>query len=254
MGLVSGGVSFLAMAADLAAVGFRHRLIREAAYAMLTRADRARLHEQHADWLNQLPPALAGPASQASHLEKAHEHLLAIGDPGNRAAAIAARAGRLLTDAARQAHRSENWPQRPDSWSERGGCSGRSQPRQRNCCRSWPPRSSRRERSTGPRTSPRSVSVKGRGSGCPRCAGDPPWNWSERAPGPGPGTWPPARPRAGRPARRRTGGIAWHQSRRPPPARPLPARRRTGLPRPGQTGRTLACRSGSRCIAWPAAR
>ena len=89
------------------AVGFRHRLIREAAYAMLTRADRARLHEQHADWLSQLtPPELAGPARQASHLEQAHEHLLAIGDPGRRAAAIAARAGRLLTDAARQAHRS----------------------------------------------------------------------------------------------------------------------------------------------------
>jgi DNA-binding SARP family transcriptional activator len=89
------------------AVGFRHRLIREAAYAMLTRADRARLHEQHADWLSQLtPPELARPARQASHLEQAHEHLLAIGDPGRRAAAIAARAGRLLTDAARQAHRS----------------------------------------------------------------------------------------------------------------------------------------------------
>jgi DNA-binding SARP family transcriptional activator len=89
------------------AVGFRHRLIREAAYAMLTRADRARLHEQHADWLSQLtPPEPAGPARQASHLEQAHEHLLAIGDPGRRAAAIAARAGRLLTDAARQAHRS----------------------------------------------------------------------------------------------------------------------------------------------------
>ena len=89
------------------AVGFRHRLIREAAYAMLTRADRARLHEQHADWLSKLtPPELAGPARQASHLEQAHEHLLAIGDPGRRATAIAARAARLLTDAARQAHRS----------------------------------------------------------------------------------------------------------------------------------------------------
>ena len=89
------------------AVGFRHRLIREAAYAMLTRADRAQLHEQHADWLSQLtPPEPAGPARQASHLEQAHEHLLAIGDPGRRAAAVAARAGQLLTDAARQAHRS----------------------------------------------------------------------------------------------------------------------------------------------------
>jgi DNA-binding SARP family transcriptional activator len=89
------------------AVGFRHRLIREAAYAMLTRSDRARLHEQHADWLSQLtPPELAGPARQASHLEQAHKHLLAIGDPERRTAAIAARAGRLLTEAARQAHRS----------------------------------------------------------------------------------------------------------------------------------------------------
>ena len=88
------------------AVGFRHPLIREAAYATLTRADRARLHEQHADWLSQLtPPEPAGQARQASHLEQAHEHLLAIGDPGRRAAVVAARAW-LLTGAARQAHRS----------------------------------------------------------------------------------------------------------------------------------------------------
>jgi DNA-binding SARP family transcriptional activator len=87
------------------AVGFRHRLIREAAYSMLTRADRARMHEQLADWLSQLtPPELTGPARQASHLEQAHEHLVAIGDPGQRAAGIAARAGLLLTGAARQAH------------------------------------------------------------------------------------------------------------------------------------------------------
>jgi DNA-binding SARP family transcriptional activator len=89
------------------AVGFRHRLIREAAYAMSTRADRARLHEQHADWLSRLTlPELVGPARQASHLEQAYEHLIAINDPEHRAAGIAARAARLLTDAARQAHRS----------------------------------------------------------------------------------------------------------------------------------------------------
>jgi DNA-binding SARP family transcriptional activator len=88
------------------AFGFRHRLIREAAYAMLTRADRARLHEQHAEWLGGLtPPEVAGPARQGSHLEQAYEHLIAIGDPGHRAAGIAARAGRLLADAASQAHR-----------------------------------------------------------------------------------------------------------------------------------------------------
>jgi hypothetical protein len=72
---------------------------------MLTRADRASLHEQHAEWLGGLtPPELAGQARQASHLEQAHEHLIAIGDPGQRAADVAARAGRLLTDAAVQAH------------------------------------------------------------------------------------------------------------------------------------------------------
>jgi DNA-binding SARP family transcriptional activator len=88
------------------AAGFRHRLIREAAYAMLTRADRARLHEQHADWLSQLtPPGLAGPAAPAAHLEQAHGHLMAIGDPGQRGAGLAARAGQLLAEAARQAHR-----------------------------------------------------------------------------------------------------------------------------------------------------
>ena len=73
---------------------------------MLTRADRARLHEQHADWLSQLtPPGLAGPAAPAAHLEQAHGHLMAIGDPGHRGGGLAARAGQLLAEAARQAHR-----------------------------------------------------------------------------------------------------------------------------------------------------
>jgi DNA-binding SARP family transcriptional activator len=88
------------------AFGFRHRLIREAAYAMLTRADRAALHEQHAAWLAGLiPPAPASAELQAAHLERAHGHLTAIGDPGNQADLIAARAGPLLTAAAGRAHR-----------------------------------------------------------------------------------------------------------------------------------------------------
>jgi DNA-binding SARP family transcriptional activator len=88
------------------AAGFRHRLIRDAAYSMLTRADRATLHVRHADWLSQLaPPGLAGPGAQASHLEQACDHLVAIGDPEHQAPGLAARAGRLLAAAARQAHR-----------------------------------------------------------------------------------------------------------------------------------------------------
>ena len=88
------------------AFGFRHRLIREAAYAMLTRADRAVLHEQHAAWLAGLvPPAAASAELQAAHLELAHGHLTAIGDPANQADRIAARAGPLLTSAAGDAHR-----------------------------------------------------------------------------------------------------------------------------------------------------
>jgi tetratricopeptide (TPR) repeat protein len=88
------------------AFGFRHRLIREAAYAMLTRADRAVLHEQHAAWLAGLdPPAAAGEELQAAHLELAHGHLTALGDPADQADRIAARAGPLLTRAAAGAHR-----------------------------------------------------------------------------------------------------------------------------------------------------
>ena len=163
------------------AVGFRHPLIREAVYAMLTRADRALLHEQHADWLSQLaPPEPAGPARQASHLEQAHEHLLAIGDPGRRAAAIAARAAGCSPTRRGRHIAAASWPPRPDSSSAPGACSGRSQLPQRSCCPSWPPRSSRRERSTARRTSPRSVPARGHGSGCPRCAGDPPWSSNAR--------------------------------------------------------------------------
>ena len=169
------------------AVGFRHRLIREAAYAMLTRSDRARLHEQHADWLSQLtPPELAGPARQASHLEQAHEHLLAIGDPERRTAAIAARAAGCSPRRRGRPTAAASWPPRPGSSTAPGGCSGRSQPPQRNCCPSWPPRSSRRERSAARRTSPRSGPARAHGSGCPRCAGDPPWNSSARACTPSP--------------------------------------------------------------------
>src|SRR6185295_7798626 len=88
------------------AFAFRHRLVREAAYAALTRAERAVLHERHADWLERFDPPCVDSATRLGfHLEQAHDHVLAVGGDRDRAAALAVRAGRHLAVAARRAHR-----------------------------------------------------------------------------------------------------------------------------------------------------
>src|SRR5262249_5152127 len=79
---------------------FRHGLVREAAYASLAKAARARLHERHADWLEGLGDAVVeADARIGRHLEAAWRYELQIG--GGAPPALAARAGRRLAAAAR---------------------------------------------------------------------------------------------------------------------------------------------------------
>jgi DNA-binding SARP family transcriptional activator/tetratricopeptide (TPR) repeat protein len=81
---------------------FLHALIRQAAYGSMTREDRARMHEQFADWLEHEasapPPELDEVVGY--HLEQAVEHRRAIGlDVG----ALAIRAGERLSSAGERA-------------------------------------------------------------------------------------------------------------------------------------------------------
>ena len=81
---------------------FRHDLVREAAYASLAKAARARLHERHAEWLERLGGDLPDADARIGfHLETAcrYEHEIGAGAP----AELASRAGRRLEAAARVA-------------------------------------------------------------------------------------------------------------------------------------------------------
>lgn len=96
--------------ADLAGAGpafaFRHRLVRDAAYAALKRADRAVLHERYADWLGRLDlPRLHTESRRGFHLEQAHDHLEAVGGDRAQVETLALRAGGNLAEAAGHAHR-----------------------------------------------------------------------------------------------------------------------------------------------------
>jgi DNA-binding SARP family transcriptional activator len=84
------------------ALRFRHGLVREAAYASLTKATRARLHERHAAWLDGLGDRLPeADARIAFHLESACRYERGIA--GDAPAELVARAGRRLAAAARVA-------------------------------------------------------------------------------------------------------------------------------------------------------
>ncbi len=87
------------------AVRFRHELIREAAYESLPKADRAHLHELHARWLETLGAAVPEPDARIGfHLERACNLAREVGSEGGKAHDLAARAGKRLAEAARQAH------------------------------------------------------------------------------------------------------------------------------------------------------
>jgi class 3 adenylate cyclase/tetratricopeptide (TPR) repeat protein len=77
---------------------FRHALIRDAAYAGLTKSARAGLHERVSARLERTG---GDPALVAYHLEQAHLYGTELGLPG--AAAAGARAAELLAEAGRQA-------------------------------------------------------------------------------------------------------------------------------------------------------
>jgi class 3 adenylate cyclase len=83
---------------------FRHALIRDAAYAALSKATRGDLHERFAGWLEARDgePELVG-----YHLEQAHRCRAELGatEP-----AVAERAGRLLAEAGRRAFARDDMP------------------------------------------------------------------------------------------------------------------------------------------------
>jgi len=87
------------------AFGFRHLLIRDAAYQAMPKAARAVLHEHFADWLERT----AGDRIQefeeilGYHLEQAYQYRAELAPPGERERRLASRAAQRLADAARRA-------------------------------------------------------------------------------------------------------------------------------------------------------
>ena len=76
------------------AFSFHHVLVRDVAYNGLPKADRARLHERHADWLDgeqDAPDEIVG-----YHLEQAYRYRAELGPPNRRARQLAADAGARL--------------------------------------------------------------------------------------------------------------------------------------------------------------
>jgi tetratricopeptide (TPR) repeat protein len=87
---------------DETAYGFRHILIRDAAYRSLSKKSRGELHEQYAHWLEEKVGGLAIAYEEVLgyHFEQAHRYRveLGLGD-----GALGLRAGRLLASAGRRA-------------------------------------------------------------------------------------------------------------------------------------------------------
>ena len=97
-------------------------LVRDVAYNGLPKADRARLHERYADWLDGEPDApdeIVG-----YHLEQAYRYRAELGPPNRRAKQLAADAGERLGSAGMRAFRSRRHARDDQT------CSGA----QRGCC------------------------------------------------------------------------------------------------------------------------
>ena len=87
---------------------FHHVLVRDVAYNGLPKADRARLHERFADWLDGEPDApdeIVG-----YHLEQAYRYRAELGPPNRRARQLAADAGARLGAAGMRSWRSGDVP------------------------------------------------------------------------------------------------------------------------------------------------
>ena len=80
---------------------FRHLLIRDAAYASLLKRERAELHEQFADWLENRVTATHGAYDLilGYHLEQAYRYRGELGDDGRHARLLAERALAFITPA-----------------------------------------------------------------------------------------------------------------------------------------------------------
>jgi class 3 adenylate cyclase/tetratricopeptide (TPR) repeat protein len=86
------------------AIGFRHLLIRDAAYGSIPKATRAGLHERFADWLDRI----AGPLGERDeiigyHFEQAYRFRAELGPTDERTKALAGRAAERLAAAGQQA-------------------------------------------------------------------------------------------------------------------------------------------------------
>jgi tetratricopeptide (TPR) repeat protein len=87
---------------------FHHVLVRDVAYNGLSKADRARLHERHADWLDGEPDALDEIVGY--HLEQAYRYRAELGPPNRRARQLAADAGARLGAAGMRSWRGGDVP------------------------------------------------------------------------------------------------------------------------------------------------
>src|SRR6185295_441174 len=89
---------------------FAHGLVREAAYARITHAIRADLHESAARRIEVEEPSPVRDELVAFHLERAHDSLAALGLDSARASAIAGEAAGWLLAAGRRAFARDNMP------------------------------------------------------------------------------------------------------------------------------------------------
>ena len=94
------------------AFGFRHALIRDAAYASLPKEARSDLHERYAAWLERAlgDGVVEGEEFLAYHLEQAHGYRAELGMVDQETAALAVRAGELFASAAGRAFMRGDWP------------------------------------------------------------------------------------------------------------------------------------------------
>jgi tetratricopeptide (TPR) repeat protein len=100
------------------AFGFRHALIRDAAYASLPKQARADLHEQYAGWLEHAlgDRVVEGEEFLAYHLEQAHRYRGELGIEDEATDLLAARAGDLFASAGRRAFMRGDWPATVNLW------------------------------------------------------------------------------------------------------------------------------------------
>jgi class 3 adenylate cyclase/tetratricopeptide (TPR) repeat protein len=117
---------------------FRHILIRDAAYNAISKQQRAQLHEQFANWLEEMFPERLSEYEEiiGYHLEQARGYRASLGPVGNSERALGLRAATHLASAARRAQirgdapGSINLIERalalaPDDWDERAEMSVR---------------------------------------------------------------------------------------------------------------------------------